>query len=104
LAALPNKPLQPARQLQFTVSRFSTIAALANTYSGPSRLIGTTLTVRVHSQTLEAYVGSSHTLSLPRLLGQHQQCINYRHLIWSLVRKPGAFAAYRYRDELFPRL
>lgn len=22
--------------------------------------------------------------------------------IWSLMRKPGAFAAYRYRDELFP--
>lgn len=104
LAPLPNKPLQPARQLQVTVSRFSTIAVLANTYSVPSRLIGTTLSVRVHSQTLEAYVGSSHTLSLPRLLGQHQQLINYHHLIWSLVRKPGAFAAYRYRDELFPRL
>lgn len=104
LAALPNKPLQPARQLQVTVSRFSTIQVLSNTYSVPSRLIGTTLTVRVHSQTLEAYVGSSHTLSLPRLLGQHQQLINYHHLIWSLVRKPGAFAAYRYRDELFPGL
>jgi hypothetical protein len=23
-------------------------------------------------------------------------------LIWSLVRKPGAFAQYRFRDELFP--
>jgi hypothetical protein len=23
-------------------------------------------------------------------------------VIWSLVRKPGAFAAYRYRDDLFP--
>ncbi len=30
--------------------------------------------------------------------------IDYRHLSWSLVRKPGAFAAYRYRDELFPSL
>ena len=25
-------------------------------------------------------------------------------MIWSLLRKPGAFAAYRYRDELFPSL
>ena len=23
-------------------------------------------------------------------------------MIWSLVRKPGAFSAYRYRDDLFP--
>ena len=23
---------------------------------------------------------------------------------WSLVRKPGAFAQYRYRDDLFPSL
>src|SRR5579864_1346376 len=27
-----------------------------------------------------------------------------RHVIWSLVRKPGAFAHYRYRDDLFPSL
>jgi hypothetical protein len=25
-------------------------------------------------------------------------------VIWSLVRKPGAFAAYRYREDLFPSL
>jgi hypothetical protein len=42
--------------------------------------------------------------SLPRLLGQHQHRIDYRHVIWSLVRKPGAFAQYRYRDDLFPTL
>src|SRR5690606_18220134 len=27
---------------------------------------------------------------------------NYRHIIDSLVRKPGAFARYRYREALFP--
>ena len=30
--------------------------------------------------------------------------IDYRHVIWWLVRKPGAFARYRYREELFPSL
>src|SRR5262249_47551505 len=39
-----------------------------------------------------------------RLLGQGQHRIDYRHVIWSLVRKPGAFAHYRYRDDLFPSL
>ena len=38
------------------------------------------------------------------MLGQRQHRINYRHIVWSLVRKPGAFAQYRYRDELFPTL
>jgi len=104
LSPLPTKPLKPCRELKVAVSRFSTIQVLANTYSVPSRLIGTTLTVRVHSSTLELYVGSAHALSLPRLLGQQLKLINYRHLIWSLVRKPGAFAAYRYREELFPGL
>ena len=34
-------------------------------------------------------------------MDKHQHRIDYHHLIWSLVRKPGAFAAYQYRDELF---
>ena len=43
-------------------------------------------------------------LQLPRLRGEGQRRIDYRHIIDSLVRKPGAFAQYRYRDELFPSL
>src|SRR6266487_5382551 len=39
---------------------------------------------------------------LLRMLGEKQHRISYQHIIWSLVRKPGAFAAYRYREELFP--
>ena len=86
------------------VSRFSTIQVLRNTYSVPSRLIGTTLLVRVRSETLEVYRATAHLLTMPRLLGHGQHRIDYRHVIWSLVRKPGAFAHYRYRDDLFPSL
>src|SRR5262249_46841828 len=39
---------------------------------------------------------------LPRLRGRGKHRIAYRHVIDWLVRKPGAFAGYRYRDELFP--
>jgi hypothetical protein len=56
----------------------------------------------VRAEVLELYVGASSVGTLPRLKGRHQHRIDYRHVIWSLVRKPGAFAAYRYRDELFP--
>jgi hypothetical protein len=102
LRPLPKTALHPCRELQLTVSRFSTLRVLHNTYSVPSRLIGTTVTVRVRAEVLEVYVGTTCALTIPRLYGRFQARIDYRHLIWSLVRKPGAFAQYRFRDELFP--
>lgn len=104
LRPLPAMPLLPCREVRATVGQASTIQVLGNSYSVPSRLIGTTLTVRVHAEMLEAYVGTTLAITLPRLSGKGRQRIDYRHLVWSLVRKPGAFAAYRYRDELFPTL
>ena len=102
LRPLPATPLAPCRELQVRVSRFSTIHALRNTYSVPARLIGATLLVRVRAETLELYRGPARLLTLPRLSGHGQHRIDYRHVIWSLVRKPGAFANYRYHDDLFP--
>jgi hypothetical protein len=104
LRPLPAAPLELCREVRMPVSRFSTIQVLHNTYSVPSRLIGTTLLVRVHSETLEVYRATTRLLTMPRLLGTGQHRIDYRHVIWSLVRKPGAFAHYRYRDDLFPSL
>src|SRR6266480_4146833 len=102
LRPLPAAPLSPCKELRVTVSRFSTIHVNSNIYSVPSRLIGTTVMIRVRAETLEGYVGTSPVFILPRLVGKHKHRIDYHHLIWSLVRKPGAFAAYQYRDELFP--
>ena len=102
LRPLPRLPLAPCKEVQVRVSRFSTIHLGSNVYSVPSRLIGTKLLVRLHAETIEGYVGTKLAFTLPRLLGTHQHHIDYHHFIWSLVRKPGAFAAYRYRNELFP--
>jgi hypothetical protein len=99
---LPAVPLDFTRDIQVRVSRFSLIRVLLNHYSVPSRLIGASLTVRVRSETLEFYHGPVQVLTLPRLSGRNRRRIDYRHLIWSLVRKPGAFANYCYREELFP--
>lgn len=104
LQPLPNLPLDPAQDLRVTVSRFATIRVLRNLYSVPARLIGQTLLVRVHAETLDLYLGPTNLLTLPRLRGSQQHRIDYRHLSESLVRKPGAFAQYRYRDDLFPSL
>ncbi|WP_422393346.1 Mu transposase domain-containing protein [Mycetohabitans rhizoxinica] len=99
---MPAAPLDFTREVMVRVSRFSLVRVLNNYYSVPSRLIGATLKARIRSENLELYHGTAHVLTLPRLSGRNQRRIDYRHLIWSLVRKPGAFAAYCYRDELFP--
>ncbi len=104
LRPLPRLPLAPCREFRLSVSRFSTIQVLGKRYSVPSRLIGTTVLVRVRAETVEVYVGTSQVLTLPRLQGATTHAVNYRHVIWSLVRKPGAFAHYRYREDLFPSL
>src|SRR5258708_7823692 len=102
LRPLPAAPLAPCKEVRLRVSRFSTIHLDSNVYSVPSRLIGTSVVVRVRAETLEGFVGSGLAFTLPRLVGKHRHHIDYHHLIWSLVRKPVAFAAYRYRDDLFP--
>jgi Mu transposase, C-terminal domain len=104
LRPLPVAPLGLCRELRVPVSRFSTIQVLRNTYSVPARLIGTTVLVRIRAEVLEVYRGTAQLLTLPRLLGHGQHRIEYRHVIWSLVRKPGAFAQYRYRDDRYPSL
>ena len=104
LRPLPAHSLGLCRELRVPVSNFSTIQVLRNTYSVPSRLIGKTLTVRVRAETVDLYQGTTFLLTIPRVLGERQHRIDYHHVIWSLVRKPGAFAHYRFRDDLFPTL
>lgn len=101
------KTLSVARMPEWTevtvpVSFWSTINVKKNVYSVPSRLIGETLRVRIYDDRLEVYHGNVHQLTVPRLLGESCHRINYRHIIDSLVRKPGALARYMYRDDLFP--
>ena len=87
-----------------TVTSWSTIRVKRNTYSVPSRLMRERVRVRIFEERLEVYYGDVHQLSCERLRGEGGSRINYRHIIWSLVRKPGAFERYRYREDLFPSL
>ena len=75
---------------------------LKNTYSVHSRLIGTRVEVRCHVEHLEIWIAQRCVERLPRLRGEGKHRIDYRHVIDWLVRKPGAFANYRYRADLFP--
>lgn len=86
------------------VTSWSTIRVKFNTYSVPSRLIGEKVKVRIYDDRLEVYFADVRQLVTERLQGRKHHHIDYRHIIWWLVRKPGAFARYRYREDLFPSL
>jgi hypothetical protein len=107
LAAM--RPLDVSRLPEFTeedvrVSDWSTIRVKHCAYSVPSRLIGETLRVRIYEDRIEADYTHKTELSCERLRGRNLHRIDYRHVIWSLVKKPGAFARYVYREEMFPSL
>jgi hypothetical protein len=90
------------RELQVRVSSNGTIRVQNNTYSVPPRLRGERLVVRLFDLQMEVYYGGQRQLAIERLCGEGKHCIDYRHVIGSLVRKPWALARYRYRDALFP--
>ncbi len=100
-------PLSAVRSYRVRVSRNSLIRIARNHYSVPTSLIGYLVNVHVHEWHLEVCYGQQVVITLPRLLGRGQQQVNYRHLVDSLLRKPGGFRGfrdYRYREALFPRL
>jgi len=101
---LDVKSLLTSKQVRVRVSRASTIRVDKNTYSVPTSLIGRKVKVHIHEWRLEVYYQSHHIETLPRLLGEKRHHVNYRHVIDSILRKPGGFRNYRYRDDLFPTL
>lgn len=86
------------------VSEWSTIRIKHCAYSVPSRTIGHELRVLVFEDRIEAYLGKTSVLSCERIRARGQNRIDYHHVIESLLRKPGGFARYVYREEMFPSL
>lgn len=91
------------KRVDVRVGRGSTIRVDQNTYSVPSRLIDESIEVRVYDAALEVWFAGQREFTVERLIGRCGARINYRHVIESLRRKPGAFQRYRYREEMFPR-
>lgn len=102
LQPLPATRLDDAKRLRVTVGGGSTIRVQHNTYSVHSRLIGEEVEARVFAERIDVWYAQRKVETLPRLVGRYRHRIEYRHVIDSLVRKPGAFESYRYRDDLFP--
>jgi len=101
LKELPRRSWNEPQELFVSVSPWSTVTILRSIYSVPSRLVGAKLRALVHSNKVELYFGKNRVQEMVRVR-PGETIINYRHVIGQLVRKPGAFKNYRFRDELFP--
>ena len=102
LRPLPERRFDSAKRVRVRVRTGSLITVERNSYSVSSRLIGEIVEARVFANHLEVWYGGQKLEQLPRLRGRTNYRVDYRHIIDWLVRKPGAFASYRYREHLFP--
>jgi hypothetical protein len=101
---LTAQALPAYREVRVKVNRAGLIRIQNNSYSVPTSLIGHQVTVRIYEWHIEVYYRQKKVEAMTRLVGQKKCQINYRHLIDSLLRKPGGFRNYRYREFLFPSL
>ena len=97
MTVLPNSV-----EVRPRVSTGGTIRVLKNVYSVPSGLKGKVITARISEWQIEIWYANQRLDTLPRVIGLNQHRVNYRHVIETLLRKPGGFRDYRYRDDLFP--
>ena len=104
LRPLPAQRLEALERERVRVRRGSTIRVKKNTYSVPARLIGEEVEVRIGMEEIEVWYAEQLLQRMPCLRGQAKHQIDYRHIISWLVRKPGAFARYVYREDLYPTL
>ncbi|EDM5081832.1 TPA: IS21-like element ISPlge2 family transposase [Salmonella enterica] len=106
LKPLPQRRCADYEELSVRVSSSSTINVRHVVYSVPSRLIGQMLKVRLWDDRLSCYVGSDEVMSSQRVRApkgkRRARSINFRHVIGSLVMKPGAFYHATLRNDILP--
>ncbi len=100
-------PLPPQRRstctpVSVTIKSDSIIRVKRNVYSVSSKYIGLKLEVRIHQDHLELWYQNECVERMPRQFGCGKEAIDFRHVIDSLVRKPGAFVNYKYVNHMYP--
>lgn len=102
LRGLPERRLETLERQWARVGRGSTIQLKKNAYSVPARLIGEQVEAWIGADSIGVWYAGALVQEMERLRGVSKHRINYRHVIDWLVRKPGAFARYVYREDLYP--
>ena len=104
LRPLPHGRLDAYSRQDLRVGSDSLLHIRQNTYSVNSKLIGLKVEVRVQQDEIELWYGRQCVERMLRQFGRGQVLFDYRHVIDSLIRKPGAFRNYRYVQHMFPTI
>jgi hypothetical protein len=108
LQPLPNYRFADYDELTVRVSAHSSIQVRCILYTVPSRLVGQQLTIHLYHDRLVGYIGKQQVVELPRMRvpegskSRRARCINYRHIIEGLRRKPRAFLFCTWQKEILP--
>jgi len=106
LTALPPRRTTDFTEQVVPVTTSSTIEVKRVLYTVPARLIGERLRLHIFDDRIEGYIGSVRAVTLPRVYAvsheRRARCIDYRHVIAQLARKPQAFRYSQLRDDLLP--
>ncbi len=114
--ALELAQLQPLPRYRFAdyeivsvrVSCRATVDLKSVLYTVPERLVGRALTVHLYHNRWLGYLGTQVVVELPRLQstpahqGRRPRCINYRHLVKGLRKKPRALLYCTWQQEILP--
>jgi len=99
---LQVNPYPEMREYRPKVNRSGIIRVQKNGYSVPSGLKGKIVSARVFEWWIEVWYANKLVETLPRIIGEQKYQVNYRHVIHTLLRKPGGFRNYRHFQSLFP--
>ena len=108
LQPLPSYRYPDYEVLSAKVTTRSAITVRCITYTVPSRLIGHCLTVHLHHDHLEAFLGKEPVMRLTRIYvpkdsaKRRARSVNYRHVIDTLRFKPRAFLHCTWQQDLLP--
>ena len=107
LQPLPKRRTADYEILSAKVSCHSTIDIRCILYSVPSRLIGQQIEIHLYHDRLVGYFARQQVFELARMRvagkGRRRgRCIDYRHLIGGLRKKPRAFLFCQWQNDLLP--
>ncbi len=102
LRSLPARRLPEYEEVEVQVSREALVRVGKQGYSVPARWSGRRLRARISETKIIFYDGMQPVEEVERHRGDQGVYVNWRHVLPQLLRKPGAFARWRHRQQMFP--
>jgi hypothetical protein len=104
MAPLPPCRLAEYEEVDCRVNKYSLVRVGKGSYSVPSKHRTHRLRACLYESRIELWHEQTRVAAFDRHANAGGACVDWRHLIEDLCRKPGAFARYRYRESFYPSL